>query len=614
MPLPIPNLDTKDFDAYFQEARAALPAQAPKWTEYNPSDPGITLIELFAWLSDINTYRLNRIDGKHILKYLKLLDASPKPVVPAKCLVTFESNHKEEIKIAQNSELLAVDETQNISIPFVTLEALSLHRAKPEKIMLKNERGFLTYEKPFPPFFYPFGQLAKEGHCFEVTFDHAIEGDFSLTFIFYEEDLPPKGFHAYEKENILPSALLEWEYKKKESSKTWQSLKIMKDNTNSFSQNGTIFFQPQNKVKIIRCKIKKEYFENAPRIQRILTNTTEAVQIKKVEELLEEKGSGLPHQRMVLKESPLTGETTVKVTNEIWHETDTLQKHTYDEKVYQVDKNKGVIIFGDGIRGAIPPLDANTFCTYTTSKGSKGNIAQNLTWAAPYVASNISITNPFIAAGGEDPQTVKEAYMEFHKDFRTPYQAVTAKDFEYLAIHTPGLIVARAKALVNKVENKVSVIVLPFSFNKLVIPTESFRKTVCFHLDKHRLITTKVEVIPPFYTLVSVRTTMTLKEGGSESTIRKNIQKAVEDFLDPIRGWKDHQGWPFGQAVYKSDIYALLGSVDGVKCVAELTIEGRNHCKNDLNGDIILDEDALTSSDRVRILFSYAQEVCRSTL
>lgn len=67
MPLPIPDLDTKNFDEYFEEARAALPALAPEWTDYNLSDPGITLLELFSWLNDIDTYRLNRVDRSHTL-------------------------------------------------------------------------------------------------------------------------------------------------------------------------------------------------------------------------------------------------------------------------------------------------------------------------------------------------------------------------------------------------------------------------------------------------------------------------------------------------------------------------------------------------------------------
>jgi len=73
MSLVIPNLDTKDFEQLMKEALAKLPAYNDKWTEYNASDPGITIIELLAWITDVNSYRLNLLGDEHYLAFLKLL-------------------------------------------------------------------------------------------------------------------------------------------------------------------------------------------------------------------------------------------------------------------------------------------------------------------------------------------------------------------------------------------------------------------------------------------------------------------------------------------------------------------------------------------------------------
>jgi hypothetical protein len=51
-----------------------IPAWAPEWTNYNPSDPGITLIELFAYLSEMLLYRLNRVGDANLLEFLKLIN------------------------------------------------------------------------------------------------------------------------------------------------------------------------------------------------------------------------------------------------------------------------------------------------------------------------------------------------------------------------------------------------------------------------------------------------------------------------------------------------------------------------------------------------------------
>ncbi len=73
MPLDIPNLDDLRFPDLVEEALAMLPEYAPEWTNHNPSDPGITLIELLAYFSENLIYRLNRISRQNKIKFLQLL-------------------------------------------------------------------------------------------------------------------------------------------------------------------------------------------------------------------------------------------------------------------------------------------------------------------------------------------------------------------------------------------------------------------------------------------------------------------------------------------------------------------------------------------------------------
>src|SRR5262245_6845013 len=73
MPLNIPNLDDRTYADLVQEALAMLPSYAPEWTNHNPSDPGITLIELLAYFTEMLIYRLNRVTRENKLKFLWLL-------------------------------------------------------------------------------------------------------------------------------------------------------------------------------------------------------------------------------------------------------------------------------------------------------------------------------------------------------------------------------------------------------------------------------------------------------------------------------------------------------------------------------------------------------------
>jgi hypothetical protein len=74
VPIPLPNLDDRTFADLVEEARTMIPGLAPGWTDHNPSDPGITLVELFAHLAEMMVYRTNQVPDANLRVFLKLLD------------------------------------------------------------------------------------------------------------------------------------------------------------------------------------------------------------------------------------------------------------------------------------------------------------------------------------------------------------------------------------------------------------------------------------------------------------------------------------------------------------------------------------------------------------
>src|ERR671917_533647 len=73
MRLPEIQLDDRRFQDLVSEARLRVNRACPEWTEHNVSDPGITLIELFAWMTEMTIYRLNRVPDKLHVSLLELL-------------------------------------------------------------------------------------------------------------------------------------------------------------------------------------------------------------------------------------------------------------------------------------------------------------------------------------------------------------------------------------------------------------------------------------------------------------------------------------------------------------------------------------------------------------
>ena len=74
MPIELPNLDDRKYVDLVEEGLSLIPTHAPDWTNHNPSDPGVTLVELFAYFAELLNYRINRIGKENMLSFLRLLN------------------------------------------------------------------------------------------------------------------------------------------------------------------------------------------------------------------------------------------------------------------------------------------------------------------------------------------------------------------------------------------------------------------------------------------------------------------------------------------------------------------------------------------------------------
>src|SRR5215218_5810917 len=96
MTLPQPNLDDKTFAALVAEATKLIPRHAPEWTDHNRHDPGITFVELFSWLAEMQQF---------YLKFLKLLGISPRGATQARADVTFSLACDDTLVVPRGAKL-----------------------------------------------------------------------------------------------------------------------------------------------------------------------------------------------------------------------------------------------------------------------------------------------------------------------------------------------------------------------------------------------------------------------------------------------------------------------------------------------------------------------------
>ncbi len=122
MPLTIPSLDDRRYQDLLDEALARIPVHNPEWTHFNKSDPGVTLIELFAFFTENLLYRANQIPDRNRRKFLSLLGVPLQPATSARGLVTF-SNESASLQVLT---LNAGVEVRAGQVPFRTTQGLDV--------------------------------------------------------------------------------------------------------------------------------------------------------------------------------------------------------------------------------------------------------------------------------------------------------------------------------------------------------------------------------------------------------------------------------------------------------------------------------------------------------
>jgi len=107
MSIPSPILDDSSYEDLRTQLVARIPFYNPEWTDHNPSDPGITLLELFAFLGEHVLFRFNQVPEKTYLEYLNLLQLPRLPAEPARALLEFTTADTTGALIEQGAQAAA---------------------------------------------------------------------------------------------------------------------------------------------------------------------------------------------------------------------------------------------------------------------------------------------------------------------------------------------------------------------------------------------------------------------------------------------------------------------------------------------------------------------------
>ncbi len=472
--------------------------------------------------------------------------------------------------------------------------------------------------------FQPFTPVAEESPTlymgFREPFPNANNGVF---FDLVEHEGPgrrlraDRGDTSKSLEAAKTEQVIAWEYW---GGREWKSL-VVQDRTHGFVQSGFIEFvgpkdHRSNKrygenLYWIRARLEHGGYDEPPILRTVLLNCAHADNLQTHRDTILGTSQGTPNQAFRFPRGPvlagqqiwirererppgneldeivaLEGEDAVREDPDggylvRWHEVESLYESKPNSRHYVKDIVKDTIVFGDGIRGAIPAKgDRNVICGgYQVGGGDDGNVPPNsinvLLHSVSYVES---VTNLYAAAGGSNLESVEEAKLRGPHSLKAKGRAVTAEDFEWLSREASNSV-ARVCALPTTArEGEVTVVIVPKVaeshpdfLDKPIASTELLRKVRNYLADR-KLLTTVLNVERPVFRELSIVVEIILLQATAAEQVKREIENRVRMFMHPLKGGKRGDGWPFGRSVYRVDLYHVVEDVAGVDFVDRIRI------------------------------------------
>jgi predicted phage baseplate assembly protein len=611
MVLPTPVLDDRTYRDLMAEALTRIPRYTPEWTDFNDSDPGITLVQLHTWLTELLIYRINQVPDLAYVKFLELIGLQLRPAEPARAELTFTvvDPAPPVTTIALGTRVAGDGGEDQPPVVFETDRTLAVLGPKVTSVLVFDGFGYddvTAANQPANGGFQPFGPIPRTdsalllGYEYPGAFPDAIV-DF-LAVITTNQDRPVPVHCDLAAADTVAPAVVVWEYW---DGIAWEPLGVNRDDSRALSQSGHIELDVRgSRMQLLalpagstprywlRARLDTATYEIAPRLQALLSNTVSATQAETVRGEVVGGTSGVASQQFRLFSKPVLAATLVLQIDEgsgftTWTEVDDLYSSGPDDLHYTLDRATATIGVGDGVHGHLPvanpqnPLANVVADVYRHGGGRAGNLGPAVIAQLQSAVDGIdSVTNLFASEGGVDDETLEDAKARAPQSLKTRDRAVTVDDFELLAQATPGAAVARAIAEPRvhpsfpgvDVPGSVTVIVIPDNDSPAPMPSEATLHNVCAHLEVHRLLTTECHVTGPKYRKVRVDVTLQVDTTSDLGTVRGAVVTALNTYFHALTGGEDATGWPLGGAIPFSLVYKRVLVVPGVAKVDQLLI------------------------------------------
>lgn len=593
MTLPAPNLDDLRFQSdLVDEARKRIIHYCPEWTEYNLSDPGITLIELFSWMTEMMLYRLNRVPERNYIKFLDMLGFQLTPARSAEADITFwlsallplAPDDETEVIVPSGTEVQSDD--QNDPVVFTTAKELVI--VPPILCHLRTEDNFSSnlLSRLGMEIFYPFNKTKpRTGDTFYIGFDD--KNNLSGHVLRLEFTCEPTEAVGIRRED--PPWV--WECL---TSEGWEEVKPStyeneKDTTGGLNnENGalTLYLPLSFSSQVlhglqgfwVRCRIeqrdsKQGMFTESPRVTGLevyaVGAQVPAINAQLTENEMIGESSGEPGQHFTVLNSPILtlGEDEHVEVEELvngeamfvpWQEVDDFANSTKFDRHFVLETASGTIQFGPSVRqsdgtvlqyGKIPEngfrIQMNR---YRYGGGVKGNLPEHkinvMNTSLAYISR---ADNLFRATGGRDQEKLEELIYRAQRELQAQRRAVTAEDFEQFTLKSSRSVARVCCLPPEQAGNQevaggiVNILVVPDAHEaledgnlKALHLTDDLKTKIRKYLDQYRLLTATLNIDEPTYFGIKVNVKIVPYEFAKEADVITEVDTALRRFLSPL--------------------------------------------------------------------------------
>ena len=592
MTLNAPNLDDLRFQRdLVDEARKRIIHYCPEWTDYNLSDPGITLIELFAWMTELLAYRLNRVPEKNYIKFLEMLGMQSLPANSARTELTFWLSASLPLT-PENDQSVVVPQAFEVRSELTDEEVLFTTDYQLEVVppLLQHVRKETEFNKNYLPrlgleIFYPFDRRTpQEGDTFYLGFDAQNNISGHILQLSFEAD--PTEAVGIRRED--PPWV--WEYLSKDGE--WQELALStldgeKDTTGGLNneEGNLVLYLPIGILPEVlygleafwlRCRIEQRnalqgMYAESPKIKKIepfsLGGTVFATHSVSVAEENLGSSNGEPGQSFSLANSPiltLLPDETIEVEamrhGEMifipWERVDDFSKSNRFSRHYVLNMATGEIQFGPSVRqsdgtviqyGRVPESGKIIrFSRYRYGGGVDGNLPEaSLRTMLMSLAYITRVSNLTRAVGGRDQETLEELKLRAQRELQAQRRAVTAQDYEQFTKKS-SRAVARTRCLPPNSENQnavgaVSILVVPAVAGALragkvssLHLNENLQAEISSYLDEYRLLTTSLLIREPRYQGVKIKARIVPQDFINPAEVVLKVTEELQRYLTPL--------------------------------------------------------------------------------